>query len=66
MQNNEMFRVVGMREAAKLLGVSEMTIRRHMHEMPPRVVLSTARRGWKLNELMGWLESRREGATDRT
>ena len=54
--------IVGAKEAAKLLSISVSTLYRQLPEMPSRVRLSRARFGWKVVDLMSWIEARREAA----
>lgn len=54
--------VVDARQAAALLGISRATLYRQLHEMPPRVQLSTRRFGWRAIDLAKWIEERRAAA----
>lgn len=51
--------VVDVRQAAQLMNVSPTTLYRQLHEMPPRVRLSTRRYGWRTADLVRWLEERK-------
>ena len=59
-ESHETFAVLDARRAAALLGVSRATLYRQLAQMPPRVRLSTRRFGWRVSDLVQWLEANRE------
>ena len=58
--NNFPDRILSIAEVVLMTGLSEATIWREIQadRFPKPVVISPRRRGWRLSDLMAWLESR--------
>lgn len=63
-QENQGPRVVDIKAAAALAGISEATLRRRLaaNDFPAKIKLSTGRVGWVAAEVIAWVEARKVAA----
>jgi predicted DNA-binding transcriptional regulator AlpA len=54
--------IIRSKALAQRLGVSEVTLWRMRHQLPPKVRISQRVQGWRQSDIQAWLESRTQAA----